>query len=132
MFKLQRIQWAAILGDVLVIAAVTLAGFATHNTLGTAGARIFATFFPLLVAWVLLGAHVGVFDPERLQTPRQLWRPFWAMILAAPLFGLLRALTLGVDAVSATFIMVLGGIAALSMFAWRVVFVFLLAPRVSG
>ena len=119
------------LGDALVITAVTLAGFETHNTLGTAGTRIFTTLVPLLVAWSLLGVHVGVFDPDRIRRPRQLWRSFWTMILAAPLFGLLRALILGVDAVSAIFLMVLGGISALSMFAWRTVFVFLLAPRIS-
>lgn len=129
MKKLTRPLLILILGDLLTAAAVTLAGFASHNTLGTAGARIWTTFLPLIIAWGLIGAHVGVFDLQRAVRPRQLWRPFWAMILAAPLFGLMRAWMLGVDSISATFLVVLGGIGALSLLAWRAIFAFFLTPR---
>ncbi len=129
MFKLTKIQFPIFAGDVVVLTLVTLAGFATHNTLGTAGTRILTTFIPLLLAWLLIGSHVGVFDPEKTAAPRDLWRPFWAMILAAPLFGLIRAWMLGVDSISATFLVVMGGIGSLSIFAWRAVYVFLTARR---
>lgn len=118
-------------GDLLVLVLVTLAGFMTHNTLTTAGSRIFSTFVPLVAAWGLIGVHVGVFDSEKFAAARQLWRPFWAMILAAPLFGLFRAWMLGVDSISATFLVIMGGIAALSMLAWRALFVFVIARRLT-
>lgn len=118
-----------LVGDFIVFALVTMAGFATHQTLGTAGLRIASTFLPLLAAWGLIGGHVGVFDLRRASDPRQLWRPFWTMILAAPVFGLLRAWMLGVDSISATFLVVMGGISALSILAWRTIAAFWLARR---
>ena len=118
-----------LVGDLVTAAVVTLAGFASHNTLTTAGVRIWTTFLPLLAAWILVGVHVGVFDLQKAAEPRELWRPFWTMILAAPLFGLLRAWMLGVDSISATFLVVLGGIGALSMLAWRAIYAFGLARR---
>ena len=120
-----------IAGDLVVLLLVTLAGFMTHNTLTTAGARMFSTFVPLVAAWGLIGSHVGVFDPEKAGSLRQSWRPFWAMILAAPLFGLFRAWMLGVDSISATFLVVMGGIASLAMLAWRLLYVFLIARRMT-
>jgi hypothetical protein len=125
--------WLVLLGgDLLVIAGVTLAGFAAHHTLGSAGARLLTTFLPLAAAWGLAGAQVGVFSPLRVREPRQLWRPCWAMILGAPWFALFRAWLLGVDSISATFIVVLGGIAALAMLAWRALFTVGIAPRFGG
>ena len=56
--------------------------FAFHPWLGmvaTAGALIIAK----LAAWLLTAPFLGAFDPQRMATTSQLWRPFWAMILAA-------------------------------------------------
>ena len=120
------------LGDLAVMVAVTLAGFATHNTLGTAGSRILTTFLPLLAAWGLLGYHGRVFDLDQARRVGQVWRPFLTMILAAPVFGLLRAWMLGVDSISATFLVVMGGISAISMLAWRILFALAQRGKLAG
>jgi hypothetical protein len=116
----------------MVVIAVTLAGFATHNTLGTAGSRILTTFLPLLAAWGLLGFHGRVFDPDQAVSVSRVWRPFMTMILAAPVFGLLRAWMLGVDSISATFLVVMGGISALSMLVWRILFALAWRGKTAG
>jgi ABC-type xylose transport system permease subunit len=50
--------------------------------------------------------------------PKQLWRPVLAMLLAAPLAGLLRAMMLN-SVVIPLFVLILGGSAALGMLVWR-------------
>jgi hypothetical protein len=107
-------------GDVLVLGLVTLAGFATHGTLG-AGARMLTTFLPVLAAWFLIGPHLGVFDESLAREARQLWRPFWAMILAAPLAAFLRGAWLGTP-ILPVFVAVLGGTSALALLVWRGVY----------
>ena len=107
-------------GDALILGIVTVAGFASHGTLGTAGQRMLTTFLPLLIAWILIAPHLGVFNRELLADWRQLWRPFWAMILAAPLATFLRGAVLG-SPILPIFVVVLGGISALALLAWRVV-----------
>jgi hypothetical protein len=106
------------LGDVLTLVLTTLVGFSSHGTLDTAGSRILATFFPSLVAWLLVAPLLGAYDLDRtLQLP-QLWRPFWAMVLSAPMAALLRGLWLNAP-ILPVFVIVLGGINALSILAWR-------------
>ncbi|MEW5869276.1 MAG: DUF3054 domain-containing protein [Chloroflexota bacterium] len=105
-------------GDVLTLALVTVAGFATHGTAGTAGLRMLTTFVPLVIAWLLVAPHLGVFDPANLAAPRQLWRPAWAMLLAGPLAAWLRGVALG-TAILPVFVLVLSGVSALSLLAWR-------------
>ena len=114
-----RTRGGLIAGDLLTIALVTLAGFQTHGTLASAGVRIWATFLPLAAAWALVGAQVGVFDPGNLVSPGQLWRPVWAMVLAAPLFGLIRAWLLGEEMITVVFVIVMGGVGALAILVWR-------------
>jgi len=105
-------------GDVITLALVTLAGFATHNELGTAGFRMLTTFIPLLVAWLLVAPHLRVYDPRCFYNPAQLWRPFWAMVLAAPLAGWVRGFWLNAPIIP-VFVLVLGGISSLALLAWR-------------
>lgn len=105
-------------GDVIILALVTLAGFASHNELGTAGFRVLTTFIPLLVAWLLVGPHLRVYDLWSLNHPSQLWRPFWAMVLAAPLAGWMRGVWLNAP-IQPVFVLVLGGISSLALLAWR-------------
>ncbi|HUF38269.1 MAG TPA: DUF3054 domain-containing protein [Anaerolineales bacterium] len=119
MFSFSRDRWGAAAGDVLAIAALTLAGFNTHGTLTTAGSRIWATFLPLVAAWILAGIFTGVYDPANFRTPAQLWRPVMAMVMAAPMFGLLRAWVLGNQTISVIFVIVIGSLGAVVMFAWR-------------
>jgi hypothetical protein len=116
-----RQQVVLIVGDLLTLLLVTIAGFARHGELGTSGLRLLTTFIPLSAAWFLVAPHLGVFDADRFSSPMQIWRPFWAMILAAPLAGWLRAVWLG-EQVLPVFVVILGGISALSILAWRVLF----------
>lgn len=110
--------YLVIAGDIIALAFVTIVGFASHGTAGTAGLRMLTTFFPLLVAWFLIAPHLGVYDLEKLIDIRQLWRPFWAMVLAAPMAGWLRGLLLN-SPILPLFVIILGGVGALTILAWR-------------
>jgi Protein of unknown function (DUF3054) len=117
-------------GDLLSLAAVTLFGFAFHETLDFSRLyRVLATFLPLTLGWFLIGYHVGVFDLDKAGAARQLWRPVWTMVLAGPFAALLRALMLGADAIVPIFVIVLLSVGALGMFLWRAVFSYWLSRR---
>lgn len=105
-------------GDMLALALVTVVGFATHGTAGTAGLRMLTTFVPLVLAWLLVAPHLGAFDLARLSAPRQLWRPVWAMLLAGPLAAWLRGVALG-TAILPVFVPILSGVSALGLLVWR-------------
>ena len=125
MFKTRLNQLHLVLaaGDVLVLALVTVYGFASHDQLGTAGARMLTTFVPLLISWFLVSPHLQAFDLQRAAQARDLWRPFWAMILAAPLAVFIRAVMLN-TAINPIFVVIIGGVAALALLAWRAIFLF--------
>jgi hypothetical protein len=106
-----------LVGDVFTLVVVTVLGFASHTALD-AGLRMLATFVPLLVAWLLIAPHLGVYHFETTRELNQLWRPFWAMWLAAPMAGWLRGALLG-TAVLPVFVFILGGVAAFSILLWR-------------
>jgi hypothetical protein len=108
-------------GDLLALLLVTLFGFQTHETLGTAGWRIFSTFIPLCVAWGLIGYPVGVFRLADASNPRRLWLPVWGMVLAAPMAGWLRGLWLQ-QPVIPIFVIVIGGFSAVGLLLWRALF----------
>jgi hypothetical protein len=123
-------------GDLVVLALVTLYGFASHGELGTAGTRLLTTFIPLVVAWLLVAPHLGVYDADRAADSRQVWRPFWAMVLAGPFAGWLRGLILGWLAgaplgqpVQPLFVVILGGVAALALLAWRALYLLIATRR---
>lgn len=107
-----------VVGDIIALAIVTIVGFASHGTAGTAGARMLTTFLPLLLAWLLIAPHLEVYDFDIISGGRQLWRPFWAMILAAPLAGFLRGLMLN-SPILPLFVIILGGVSAMTLLAWR-------------
>jgi len=116
--NLSKHKLALFAGDVVVLILVTAFGFASHGTLGTAGSRILATFIPLLIAWLLIAPHLGVFDPSKAVDWRQLWRPFWAMVLAGPMAAFLRGVWLNAP-IQPLFVVILGGVSALGLLAWR-------------
>jgi hypothetical protein len=105
-------------GDTLVLALVTVVGFASHGTLINAGTRLFSTFVPLIVAWLLVAPAMGLFEQNRTADWRQLWRVVWAMIIATPLAAFLRGVWLN-SAIIPVFVLVLVGVSALGMLAWR-------------
>ena len=115
-------------GDILVLAVVTVIGFARHRELASSGARYLTTFIPLVVAWLLVAPFLGVFDPQRVANPRQLWRPFWAMVLAGPMAGWLRGVLLN-EPIQPVFVAVLGGISALALLAWRSLYWLLISRK---
>jgi hypothetical protein len=112
-------------GDLVTLALVTLYGFASHDLLGSTGWRLMSTFGPLLLSWFLVSPHLGAFDLQRAAQPRELWRPFWAMVLAGPLAAFLRGLILDAPIIP-VFVIVLGGISALALLAWRALFLVIL------
>lgn len=110
-------------GDALVLGLVTLVGFANHRRLEEAGLYMLTTFIPLLAAWLLIAPHLQAYQLSRVSDPRQLWRPLWAMVLAAPMVGFLRALWLQ-SMVDPVFILVMGAFGGLGLLIWRTLFVF--------
>lgn len=117
-----------IIGDVITISLVTGFGFATHGTLSSAGARLLTTFVPLLLAWFAVAPFLGAYDPGRALLARQIWRPFWSMVLAGPLAAWLRAVWLNAP-ILWVFVLVLGGFSALGILAWRALYLLLFARR---
>jgi hypothetical protein len=116
--QITRQRAILLVGDAVTLALVTAFGFASHNTLGSAGVRLLTTFLPLAAAWLLVAPFLGVFDPKYTLDGRQLWRPFWAMILAAPMAAWLRGVLLD-DVIMPLFVIILGGVSALALLAWR-------------
>ncbi len=113
-----------ILGDIITLAIVTLIGFASHGTAGSAGARMLTTFLPLLASWFLVAPFLGVYDLERIKDIKQVWRPFWAMVLAGPFASWMRGAWLNAP-ILPLFVVILGGTGALAILAWRIVYYFI-------
>ena len=114
-----------IIGDILAILIVTIIGFATHGEADVSFLpRMAVLFFPLCVAWFLLAPFLGLFEPERVSTLDQLWRPALAMIFAAALAAVLRGLLLNAPIIP-IFAVVLAATSAFGMFLWRGFFLFL-------
>lgn len=118
-------------GDLVTLALVTALGFATHGTLDTAGFRMLTTFVPVLIAWAVVAPFLGAYDMSRVTEARQLWRPFWAMVLAAPLAAWLRGVWLNAP-ILPVFVFVLGGVSALGILAWRAAYALFVARRLAA
>jgi len=107
-----------VIGDLLTLALVTVFGFATHRELSTAGMRMLTTFVPLVAAWIFVSPHIGAYHSTKIDDPRNLWRPVWAMFLAGPIAGWLRGIWLG-RSIQPVFVAVLAGVSAAAIFVWR-------------
>lgn len=111
--------------DAIAIALVTVAGFAFHGeTNADILPRVLLSFVPLTIAWFLLAPLLGLYQPEIVSNPKQLWRPALAMIFAAPLAALVRANILG-SMVIPIFANVLAATSALGMVVWRGIYIFI-------
>lgn len=107
------------LGDILAIALLTLIGFASHGAAELSFLpRMAALFFPLCISWFLLAPALGLFDPETVLDPRQLWRSGLAAFFAATLAAILRGFLLG-SPIIPIFAAVLAGVSALGVVIWR-------------
>ncbi len=117
-------------GDAVVLALVTLVGFASHGELVSAGLKLLTTFLPLCVAWAVTAPWLGLFTPEGAAEPRQLWRPLLAAFIATPLAGWLRGLWLGADIIP-TFVLVVGASSGLGLLIWRGLWALLIRRQVA-
>lgn len=112
-------------GDLLAIAVVTLIGFATHGEADLSFLpRMAALFFPLSISWFLLAPVLGLLQDATISDPRQLWRPAFVMLFAAPLAAVLRGFILNAPIIP-IFAAVLTGTVALGMVVWRGVYLLL-------
>ncbi|OGO28438.1 MAG: hypothetical protein A2Z16_09325 [Chloroflexi bacterium RBG_16_54_18] len=110
-----------LVGDVLTLGLVTVFGFATHGTFDTAGIRMLSTFIPLVIAWLLVAPHLDTFNLLVIKDYRNLWSPFWAMVIAAPMAAWLRGIWLNAP-ILPIFVIVLGGFSALGLLVWRSIY----------
>lgn len=124
------IRGLLIIGDIITFAFVTVIGFASHGTAGTAGSRMLTTFIPLVVAWFLFAPFFHIYDKEVFLDGRQLWRPLWAMILASPMAAWLRGLFLN-SPILPVFVIIIGGVSTLAILLWRGIF-WLVVTRIQG
>ncbi|MBM3121426.1 MAG: DUF3054 domain-containing protein [Chloroflexi bacterium] len=109
-----------LLGDALVVLLTSLAGFAQHGELMTAGVgRVAATAVPFAVAWFLTAPWLGCFDLDRMPRLSYLWRVPAAAVLAAPLGAVLRGLWLEAP-VLPIFAVVMAAVLGAGMLVWRV------------
>jgi len=118
---LSRQQLILVAGDIVTLGLVTVFGFASHGEVETAGVRMLTTFLPLVAAWLLVAPHLKVFEMQRVGVLRELWRPFWAMVLAGPMAALLRGVMLNAP-ILPIFVIVIGGVSAIALLAWRSLF----------
>ena len=108
-----------ILGDAIAIGLITFIGFASHGEVGISFLpRMAAIYVPLSISWFLLAPALGLFQPQILTDPKQIWRPILAALFAAPLAAILRGLILNAPVIAA-FAVVLGVTTALGMSIWR-------------
>ncbi|MEN4012877.1 MAG: DUF3054 family protein [Chloroflexota bacterium] len=113
--------------DSLVLLAVTLLGFATHNS-SLSGGRWLTTFLPLLFAWLAAAPALGLYSPGIADQNRQAWRAALAALLAAPLAVLVRGLWLQ-GMIVPVFGLVLMAVTAAGMILWRLTWIALAARR---
>lgn len=111
-------RYVLIAGDIITLAIVTIIGFASHGTADTAGSRMLTTFIPLVAAWLLIAPYLNVYDRKIVLEGSQLWRPLWAMVLAAPMAAWLRGLMLS-SPILPVFVVILGGVSAVAILIWR-------------
>lgn len=101
----------------LVLVALTVAGFATHMTLDALW-RMLVTITGSLAAWFVVAPFVGVFRLEHILVPRSLWRVGLAWLIAAPLATYLRGAVLARD-IPPEFVTVVILINGFALVAWR-------------
>ena len=111
-----------IAGDLVTLGLVTIFGFASHGTAGTAGVRMLTTFVPLVIAWFLVAPFLKVYDPESAANWRQIWRPFWSMVISGPMAAWLRGMILDAP-ILPLFVIILGGVSAIGILLWRCLYI---------
>lgn len=124
-----RSKYALAAGDLFAIAVVTAIGFATHGETDLSFLpRMAALFFPLSITWFLLAPALDLFQDETISDPKQMWRPAFVMLFAAPLAAILRGFILNAPIIP-VFAAVLAFVSAAGMFLWRALYFFLVRNK---
>ena len=125
-----RNQISLMIGDALAIALAVIYGLQFHQLEGQIAQRFAYTFLPWLLAWLFSAAPLGLFNQNTFTT-RQIGLILWAMTLASPLAGLLRAFWLK-GTVLPLFVLIMGSVTALSIIVWRLVYFRFLTKDISA
>ncbi len=119
-------------GDLIMIAVVTVIGFATHGEAEAAFLpRMLVIFLPTTVGWLALAPFFELYRSARIADPKQLWRPALAMVFAVPAALVLRAMLLN-TVVIPIFALVMAGVCALGMLLWRGLAAWIAHRRAAG
>lgn len=74
--KPERSGMILIVGDLIVALLMTVAGFANHSELSTAGLnRMAATFVAFAFAWFVVLPWLGCFEAKHVTRRPSVWRP---------------------------------------------------------
>ncbi len=124
-----RILWAC---DLLTYVIVTLVGFRSHGTLGSAVlTRILATFVPFYLSWLIFSAWGRVHRKSANDGVSWLVLSGLAAFLSAPLGATLRGFWLGTP-ILPTFVLVMGLVSALGIVIWRGIYWKVVQALVAG
>ncbi len=74
------LRWA-IVGDIVVLALITIIGFATHHTLD-AYWRMTVTVLVTLIAWAVVAPWFDAFSMTTLTRPSSVWKILLATVVA--------------------------------------------------
>lgn len=113
-----------LVGDFITLGLITVIGFASHGTLGSAGSRLLTTFIPSVFGWLAAAPLIGAYRPDLAVQFRQLWRPVWSAALGMPFAAWLRGIWLNA-AIQPIFVLVMIGVAMAGILIWRMLFCFL-------
>ncbi len=109
------------LGDALALTAVSVLGFAFHNTLTSANIpRLVWSIVTVVLAWTLAAWPTAALDANRMRHAREWWRLLWAALLAVPLALALYEFPRG-RVITWAFTRALGTFALAALVGWRVV-----------
>ena len=119
-------------GDLVAYIIITLIGFSSHGLLDwSAIVRILATFLPFYGSWILFAFWGGVSHPPVDRSWRWLLHSGISAVLSAPFAATLRGFWLGAP-ILATFVLVMAGVSALGIIAWRLLYQRVIQPRLPG
>lgn len=114
----RRLLRIAVVGDLAVLAALTVFGFAVHSEL-EALSRMLIALAAFGGAWLWVAPWFGVYRRPVLSRPSAVWRVAWAWTAAAPLGALARSVLLDREIVVVLFTLIAGAIDGLGLVVWR-------------
>lgn len=110
-----------LLGDSGTIIIIVLLGGLFHKTITYNYSSIFITSISWIIGWISLASISRLYNHEYVIKIESVWFSVWVMILASPIAGLIRGVILEKPIIP-VFVGVLGGVLAISMFFWRLLY----------